>query len=277
MFNISRSTVSTGVVSDDYMKRYAPSIFAEQAHERTSNRYTYIPTIQIVNAMRAEGWHPVRVMESRVRDEAREGYQKHLIRFRHADSLNLNATQMTLGDSVPEIVLVNAHDGTSSYQLHGGLYRLVCHNGMIVADSTIEKITTKHSGDIIGNVIEGTYKVIDTVPIVAEKINEMRSLVLSEPEKEIFGRAALALRWEDGQAPINERQVVAPRRMADKHSDLWTMFNRTQENLVKGGVSGWTRTNKRTTTREVKSVNENVRLNKALWTLAEEFAKLKTS
>ncbi|MBV8275090.1 MAG: DUF932 domain-containing protein, partial [Verrucomicrobia bacterium] len=33
----------------------------------------------------------------------------------------------------PEVVLVNSHDKSSAYQLHCGLFRLVCTNGMVIS------------------------------------------------------------------------------------------------------------------------------------------------
>ena len=61
----------------------------------------------------------------------------------------------------------------------------------------------------------------------------------------------------------------------DSGNDLWTTFNRIQENMIKGGMSGRSKSGRRSTTREVNGVTENVKLNRALWTLADEFAKLK--
>ena len=36
-------------------------------------------------------------------------------------------------DSVPEVVFLNSHDGTSAYQLRMGIFRVVCTNGLIVS------------------------------------------------------------------------------------------------------------------------------------------------
>jgi hypothetical protein len=47
--------------------------------------------------------------------------------------------------------------------------------------------------------------------------------------------------------------------------------------MIKGGVAGRSARGRRMTTRGVGGVNENVRLNRALWTLADQFAKLKSN
>ena len=54
----------------------------------------------------------------------------------------------------------------------------------------------------------------------------------------MFARAALALKYDDPDkpAPITESQILMPRRFDDRRPDLWSVFNRTQENLTQGGL-----------------------------------------
>ena len=52
-----------------------------------SQRYTYIPTIEVINGMREAGFLPFRATQSGTRDTSRSEHTKHMIRFRHADSL----------------------------------------------------------------------------------------------------------------------------------------------------------------------------------------------
>lgn len=267
-------------LSNEKIMKFAPSVFAEVAHERTSARYTQIPTIRVVDALRREGWAPVLAKETKVRDASRKGYARHLLRFRHMNDIQRVAVK---NETVHEIVLLNSHDGTSSYQLHAGLFRFVCANGMVVADTTFEKRCVRHSGDIVSNVIDGVFEIVHELPTVTEQIERFREITLNSAEQEIFGKAAIALRWdaEEKVPPVQPAQVVQSRRAEDRNDDIWTVLNRAQENILKGGMQGFTHDQKgrvkRTATREVKSVSENVRLNKALWTLADEMAKLKTS
>lgn len=115
-------------LSFDEMHSLAPSIFAETPHESRSDRYVYIPTIQIVEGMMKEGFLPFSAMQARSRSDSRREYTKHLIRFRHAEMLKGTPH---VGQLFPEIVLINSHDGSTAYQLMSGIFRLVCTNGMI--------------------------------------------------------------------------------------------------------------------------------------------------
>ncbi len=88
----TRSTVpGTVAISDDEMRRFAPSIFASQPIEGVSGRYSFLPTSSILNGMRENGWVPVRAQEQSIRIEAGRGFQKHVVRFarlQHLQSLS---------------------------------------------------------------------------------------------------------------------------------------------------------------------------------------------
>jgi hypothetical protein len=259
---------ATQALTNDALKKLAPSIFAEQAATDRSHRYSFIPTYSVVDALRNEGFYPVKVMESRARIDEKKGFTKHLIRFRRHDGFT------NVGEVHPELVLMNSHDGTSSYQLSAGLFRLVCQNGLIVADTEIETIKIRHSGNVIDNVIEGTYSIIKDMPEAIERVNQFQGILLPEPAQKVFAQAALQLRYEDDEAPIQSERLNRPQRMADKGNDLWSTFNRVQENIIRGGVRGRNKNGGNMSTRAVNSVGENIRLNKALWTLADEMAKI---
>ncbi|MEL9426603.1 DUF932 domain-containing protein, partial [Escherichia coli] len=147
---------------------------------------------------------------------------------------------------------------------------LVC--GDIVAD-----VRVPHKGDVSGHVIEGAYEVLSGFDRVKENRDAMRAVTLDECEAEVFARAALALKYEDPDkpAPITESQLLMPRRFDDRRPDLWSVFNRTQENLTKGGLSGRSASGRRQQTRPVQGIDSELRLNRALWLLADGLRQLK--
>ena len=258
-------------LDDAELIRTAPAIFAPDAHASRSDRYSYIPTLDLVAGMRKEGFLPVKVSQAKNRDADKKGFGKHLIRFRRENQLDATEAR--------EVVLVNSHDGSSSFQLMAGVYRLVCSNGLIVGNTDSE-IRMRHSGhDAIGNVIEGACKIIDDFDRISAQIESFKAVILSNDAQRAFGSAALALRFDDTEnAGINAGQLLLPRRSADTSSDLWTTFNRIQENVIKGGLHGIKFNSEgrrvRTSTREVKGIDQSVALNRGLWVLAEEMRKL---
>lgn len=253
---------------DDEIARVAPSIFAQEAHDSRSARYTYIPTIDVLRGLRKEGFEPFMVVQTRVRNEDKREHTKHMIRLRHADQIN--------GREANEIILLNSHDGTSSYQMLGGMFRFVCQNGMVCGD-TLSDVRVPHKGDVVGQVIEGAFTVLDNFEAAQVQREGMQALRLTDGEQGAFARAALALKYdeEEAPAPISEDQLLTPRRFEDRGSDLWTTFNRVQENLTKGGIVGRTARGRRTRTRPVNGIDQNVKLNRALWVLAAELRRLR--
>jgi len=267
----SRSPVlrSDSPLSDDQIHRVAPSIFAEAPHESRSQRYAYIPTATVLTELRKEGFQPFMVTQTRTRHEDRRDYTKHMIRLRHASQINARG-------EANEIILLNSHDGTSSYQMLAGMFRFVCSNGLVCGD-TVADVRVPHKGDVAGQVIEGAYQVLHGFDRALESRESMQAITLDEGEAEVFARAALSLKYDDPDkpAPITESQILMPRRFDDRRPDLWSVFNRTQENLTKGGLHGRSANGRRQQTRPVQGIDSDVRLNRALWLLADGLRQLK--
>lgn len=256
-------------LADDQLRRVAPSIFAESKHASRSDRYTYIPTSTVVAGLRKEGFEPFMVAQTRVRDEGKREHTKHMLRLRHASQIN--------DAEASEVILLNSHDGSSSYQMLAGMFRFVCMNGLVCGE-TVGDIRIPHKGEIVDDVVAGAFEVLDGFSLVRELRDEMRGVTLDSAEAEIFARSALALKYEPSETtppPVTEAQVLTPRRSADASSDLWSTFNRVQENLVRGGLEARTRNGRRQSTRAVEGIDTNVKLNRSLWMLAEEMQRLK--
>ena len=266
----SRSPVlrSDQPLSDEQIRAVVPSIFAEAPHESRSRRYSYIPTATVLQELRGEGFQPFMVCQTRVRSDDRRDYTKHMVRLRHASQIN--------GREANEIILLNSHDGTSSYQMLAGMFRFVCENGLVCGD-TVADVRVPHKGDVAAQVIEGAYEVLHGFDRAQESRDAMRAITLDSGEAEVFARAALALKYDDPDkpAPITESQILMPRRIDDCHADLWSVFNRTQENLIKGGLRARAASGRRQSTRPVQGIDNGIRLNRALWLLADGMRQLK--
>ena len=266
----SRSPVlrSEHPLSDDQIRTVAPSIFADAPHASRSQRYAYIPTATVLTELRKEGFQPFMVTQTRVRDEDRRDFTKHMVRLRHAGQINAAEAN--------EIILLNSHDGTSSYQLLAGMFRFVCKNGLVCGD-TVADVRVPHKGDVAAQVIGGAYEVLHGFDRALASRESMQAVTLDVRESEVFARAALALKYDDPDrpAPITENQVLMPRRVDDLRPDLWSVFNRTQVNLIKGGLSGRAANGRRQSTRPVQGIDTNLRLNRALWLLADGMRQLK--
>ena len=264
-------------LTDDQLRRFVPSVYAEAAHESRSERYAYIPTAAILAGLRKEGFEPVSARQSRTRDASRYDFTKHMIRMRHVSLRDLK-----VDDTFPEIVLVNSHDGTSAYQIMGGLFRLVCLNGMVVSEGQCETVKVPHKGNIIDRVIEGSFRVLKQSANALQAAGQWQGIDLNRDEQVAFAEAAHVLRFADAEGnvstPIQPGQLLTPRRSADAKPDLWHTYNRVQEAVIRGGLSAVNpETGRRTTTKEVKAIDGDVKLNRALFVLGERMAALKAA
>ncbi|EDH6464043.1 DUF945 domain-containing protein [Salmonella enterica subsp. enterica serovar Newport] len=248
-------------LTHEELMQYTPSVFGEDKHTSRSEKYTYIPTITLLDNLRREGFEPFFACQSRVRDPGRRDYTKHMLRLRRAGQIT--------GQQVPEIIILNSHGGESSFQLLPGIWRQVCANGLVCGQSFGE-IRVPHRGNIAEKVIEGAYEVLGVFDRVEEKRDAMQSLLLPPPARQALANAALTYRFGEEHQPVTTDQVLTPRRREDYGQDLWTVWNTLQENLLKGGLPGRTAQGKRTHTRAVKGIDGDVRLNRALWVMAEQ-------
>ncbi|EAW1165106.1 DUF932 domain-containing protein [Salmonella enterica] len=248
-------------LTHEELMQYTPSVFGEDKHTSRSEKYSYIPTITLLENLRREGFEPFFACQSRVRDPGRRDYTKHMLRLRRAGQIT--------GQQVPEIIILNSHGGESSFQLLPGVFRSVCTNSLVCGQSFGE-IRVPHRGDIAGKVIEGAYDVLGVFDRVEEKREAMQSLLLPPPAQQALANAALTYRFGEEHQPVTATQILTPRRYEDRKDDLWSVFNRIQENLSKGGLPGRTAQGKRTHTRAVKGIDGDVKLNRALWVMAEQ-------
>lgn len=234
-----------------------------------SDRYTFVPTARIVEGLGEQKWVPVDVEEQRIRIEARRGFQKHMLRFRRAEQMQ------TLDEWNVELVLLNSHDRGCAYQLHAGIYRRICSNGLVVSEGSFEAIRFRHSKLETDEVVRASFRLLEFVPKVGEMVNRFRSRVLNARESLDLARHAVLLRYPNLDAsPIDPGTLLTARRDEDVSMDLWSSLNRVQENLIRGGVSD-SRRDRRGRLRSVRAlrgIDSKVSLNKGLWGLAERLA-----
>jgi hypothetical protein len=256
-------------LTDSELRAIAPSVFAGEPHASRTARYTYIPTVAVLDGLRREGFAVFSAQQSRCRDSAKVEHTKHMLRLRHP-------TAVALDQEHAEIVIVNSHDGSSSYRIYPGWFRLLCWNGMIVGE-TGTTYAVPHKGDVRDQVIEGAYQVLGYTQRVGETRSQLAATELTSAEQSAYAEAALTLRWPDRTPPISSDQILRPRRTSDSGNDLWTTFNRVQEHLMRGGQPGRTANNRRRTIRAIGGIDQTIHLNRALWTLTERMAELKTA
>jgi hypothetical protein len=265
-----------------------------------SEFYKQVNTMDVVNMFSNAGWLPVQAKEQRVVKTEKYGFQKHMVRFRHAGGDF--GLPMHVGDLFPEIVMTNAHDTSSAYRLLFGIFRLACTNGLIVSESTFNLISIPHRGIDAKSISEVTERFAASAPRLLNSMGKYQDIILTPNEQGIYARSALVakqnppeedpvVKLDDNMLKIGDRvfdtkRLLMPMRPADSSPTLWNTMNIVQEKLTKGVKHGEglyemnrgprSRSSRRAV-RPINSIDENIRVNRALWNLMEEMAKQKSA
>lgn len=250
--------------------------------EQTGNfnrteRYKHIQTSDIVAKFASLGYKVTATSQVKTRKVEKQGFQKHLLRF-----ANENQSLVNVMDSRPEIVMINSHDGSTGYELMLGIYRLVCANGLVVGN-TFGGFKFRHSGQVMEQIERAVIEIQHEIPRISAKINEFSAIKLNAAQEKEFAEQAVKLIVPKTGFNVSLDSALTVRRSADTETNLWTVYNRLQENLLRGGVSYNTRnvnplTNeisiRNATGRAVKGIGRSIEINRSLWDLTEEFAKI---
>ena len=271
------------------------SVSAHEGAPGLSKKYELFSTLNVVNALAQANWLPVMAQEQSIRSLNKDGFQKHMIRFRQPTD-----TPVMLNGIFPELILTNAHDGRSRYCLMAGFFRFACLNGLIVSQAEFASIFFRHIGFQEKDVIDASYKVIEDVPRIVEKIEDYQKIELDSKERRALAESALILRFSKPESTVytpidrsaeeitidqrtfSTKKLLTPMRAADDGTSLWNTFNVIQEKIVKGngfedtirktGGATYSHTRK---VRGVTAINQNIEFNRGLWHLMEEMRKIK--
>lgn len=249
-------------------------VTTETQIEGLTPRYSHISTSRIADTLRQAGWEFSDGTTRRARTPERAAHAAHVLRFR-------NAAMPTINGNIIEAVVLNSHDGSTAFELGFGVYRIACANGLVVRTATVGSVRLVHSGLNLDNVFNAAKSLADRAPEVAATVERWSGTQLDHDlALQMSSRMAKA-RWG---SRFVEADLLAPRRMDDTRSDLWTVFNRAQEAVIRGGmdvtlsrpvevegeVARVVNTTRRATA--IRGALKQMRLNQDLFAIASEYA-----
>jgi len=246
------------------VQQQAPAIFATGAYEGLSPKYKFIPTAQVLAGLMSAGFVPIEARQART-------YRASALHAVHTVRLRRRYESISLRDAVPEVRLWNSHDGSGAYQLRMALWRAVCTNGLIVSKGAFPAVYVAHRGNVVDDVVAGALRISERFDLLAGQVERMEARHMAADEQLSFAQRALAIRFpEVVRSGMQPSQLLTIRRSEDGPQDLYTVLNRVQENLMRGGLSRRADSGRLTRTRRITSLKEDVRINSQLWDLAAE-------
>lgn len=212
--------------------------------------YGFVNTNEVLSVFQQAGWTPVSTQVGKVRTIERQGFQKHLIRL---ENPNFQAIEGLTDNnkSRPQLVLLNSHDGTSSLQILWGLIRIACLNG-IIAGTGLNGIRLVHSKSITDKLPDGIQYMLDNFETFQNQIKTLQGLTLSDAAQAELIKTVFDARLSNVNNVTNvDYKLGRLQRVQDNASDAYTVFNRIQETLMRGGIHYQY-------AKEVKDLNDNV-------------------
>jgi hypothetical protein len=239
------------------LRERAPAAFAERPWGAVSATYRFIPTHTLVAALLEAGFVATDAVQSRARGD-RGGFSRHLLRFRPLTD------RLGLEEAIPEIAVINAHDGTTAYQVRAALFRPLCSNGLLARIGDFGVIHVPHRVSAVANVVEAAQRILAGFEPIAAQVRAMARTRLEPDRQEAFARDAAALRFDE-PGRIAPATLLERRRPADAGDDLWTVYNVLQENLIRGGVRYRSPSGRELRSRGIRAIRDDVRINARLW------------
>jgi hypothetical protein len=225
---------SSDFLNLEEIKEMAPSVFTTQGSKDTSDKYTHIPTDRVIRDLEVLGWKVADVKEVAARKEDNKGFQKHLVIFRNEDVVITGND----GDTVyPQILLTNSHDGKNSFKFQAGLFRMICENGLVVADESFEDYSIRHMGYDFEALQSLIKEMVSNLDLTVESMNKMKQIELNEDQQLELAKKLLDIRLEGTGNAYDDYQpksINYSQRKEDNGVDLWSIFNRQQENIIEG-------------------------------------------
>jgi hypothetical protein len=239
-------------------------------HHSVSTRYSVIGTHDIVSQLEDRGFELDGASQANVRKQENVGFQKHLITMKYSAQQDANG--------VPTVLIRNSHNRSTGLSLYSGYIRFACLNGLI-SGTDINKFSIRHKKDWQYDVTEFVNGYQQHLVTMQKQRERMQDFQLTSHKEKQFAELAAALRYKP-EDYMDYRELGRITRPEDRGNSLWLVFNRVQENLLKGEFD-----RRIITTQEdgseletwgkakiITAQDEIIRINRSLYDLAMKFA-----
>lgn len=279
MVSFANNALSNNFLTEEDIRKTCPYAFmTNPSNPEVSDKYVQATTIDVVHDMAKLGWFPVVAKQCRGKKNSKGIRSYHMLVFQNPNIKVLNEKNET--EAFPRIILTNSHDGFNSFKFMVGLFRLVCSNGLVVADEEFENISIRHIHYNFEELRKTVIASMTKLPEHIKVINTMRKRTLTDSEKIAFAVSAIKLRKgyeENAKVEISEdtiKDILAPVRKEDEGNSLWNVYNVIQEKVIKGNFNYSEKNKKSRKMRKITSIIKDIQINRDLFNLANSYVKI---
>jgi hypothetical protein len=265
-----KTGLSDSFLTKEQIQTVCPVAFkTTPTSDKISSKYSLVNTETVIDDLEKLGWFPVQAAQRRPRASATI-FSKHMISFQNPD---LKIKGKNGDDAYPRIILTNSHDGFNSFQFRVGIFRLICSNGLVVADENFSSFKIRHTGYSFEELRVVMNQMVEDLPNKIQVLNKMQAKILTPQEMRELAIKAMQIRSDKLDTEFDDQSIVdilAPTRKEDEGDDLWTVFNILQEKITQGGYSAALKGAKVRKVRKIKSFEKDLKVNQDLFRLATE-------
>jgi hypothetical protein len=253
-------------------------ILATNAAPTMSQKYGFVNSAAVLDVFKAQGWIESQTIYSKVLKADKAGFQKHMVWLKNPNLPLVHGLSKSNQTEV-QLCLVNSHDGTSRMSIFLGLMRAACLN-QLIGGTIFKYFHAVHSQNVVQRLPQGIDYVVQGIPELIGSIQDLQQKTLNLDQRIELASKVLPLRFENVKNLIDFdlRIVEQSLRTQDDAQDAYTVLNRLQEYLIRGGIPfsyikhvkdlkgniiGQQTVNTRT--KKIASISRQIELNQALF------------
>lgn len=190
-----------------------------------SNKYLPIKTAEVISEFTKLGFSIEDYQEANFRNLNKENKVRHMVRMSADNDMGIRR----------DIVIFNSHDSSTSLRLNMGAYRGVCMNTMVFGDNLLPEERIKHTAkNAMDRVLEYAHLVLDKLDEEKQLRYKMEAQRISPLDLQLIAKEVIKIREKEYELVLDPAELTLIRRREDRDNNLFIVYNRLQEALLKG-------------------------------------------
>jgi len=196
--------------------------------QRIKQTEFYIPNIDVVQKLQNEGSMINGVDEQR--NNKTRKITNNYVQMTHPDFAVKNSKGKD--EAYSSITIKNSCSGNQPLQMSLGAFRMVCSNGLVRFDEHAESEKIKHTEINYRDLDRFVHSLNNKAQDVIAQLNTWKEKDMTLEQMRTLAYNAAKLRYSEDDENFNPDALLQVNRVEDEGDDVWTVFNRIQENLT---------------------------------------------
>lgn len=208
------------------------SFVQDQRHLSKSEKFVAVQPSQIATVLNDHGFDLVHLKTGRAKLEDRQNHQTTIARYRSRDAFGVDGAFFDLLFKVPHLY--------GAIEARLGFFRGVCANAWN-SGRLVERAKIRHVGDTLQQIDTLIPFLVSQREAMVDQIRLMQSRNVTPDQLAYLAKEVAHLRLRDALNNVTVENIqynnlITPRRQEDTGSDLYSVINVLQENVMRFGL-----------------------------------------